>query len=843
MTYHSGHSISRFAVALFMLCSPALADDSATYTCQSTATCSSSTSSSGYSKDCDVRYRNLELKYTGSECEKAIANCTSNCDQLRSIEGARPKEPMKHISTPLKSLIKDYSPYLYYSLNLEELDATKRAILKRLYRGTASDARKSFSMVATEGTPGDRFAQCIDQIRTSSAPANKEDWAKLVRLKLDNCANQYILYAALEPAYKEKTTKFAYDDPSKPSKRIGLYSHCQPLRMRTGGTVNEYHATHYIIGAWKKLLQTPSHRINNKADKEPRMPSGVTLENPIAPPSPAPDVRVSMLMNTPYEEIIDPSHPFTPRWDYAFNERDEFSPKTEEYSDDAENSVFCAGDKDENIFKVDVLSFRDKAISFSDNMDDRIEYNKKCMNNDEPVAYPCCQYVLITVYPEIVQKCIPQDCETCFNMSAEEPACATNYKATPDRKTHSGYLSVPAMMRQEEEFDTEETWLILANTAIPDATKASCDPMEMRRNKDKVETMCKKLRAPLVPINKLKMRYHNPDEDESEIPSGAMEGMTFKEYFGDHMPYMRLHDTGRSIQESTSEDQDPDDTKGQFTAIVGVGREGIVGGKEDERCLLGGWGGDVNFAGVSIDTPDPITSWTELKLYQARTARKDGVYCIGRYDKVFKPESTEEKVLGAFGGTFSTTRALTGQTEKTRMATVPWPLAWRGYFIDPDNAKRFPNFGGGSPTMRTGLDHAEPGDVVMLSRGGAASGDKPGLPRLGLVLEGTQNDPKKCERNEDCWVKLSIADDGNAPDICGVTDAAGQLVTRYFHKPGFTKGLVDADFSKLGTNNSCVDQNLQHCEFEEWDSAKIYRIRSDVRKGGVSSSSSGGGTP
>ncbi|MFO0110721.1 MAG: hypothetical protein ACK52W_09380, partial [Alphaproteobacteria bacterium] len=102
-------------------------------------------------------------------------------------------------------------------------------------------------------------------------------------------------------------------------------------------------------------------------------------------------------------------------------------------------------------------------------------------------------------------------------------------------------------------------------------------------------------------------------------------------------------------------------------------------GRKDERCLLGGWGGPSSFGGVSVDAPDPVTSWTELKLYQARTARKDGVYCIGRYDKVFKPESTEEKILSLAGGDFNVLSALPGETKKTNISKVSWPLAWRGY--------------------------------------------------------------------------------------------------------------------------------------------------------------------
>ncbi|MFN7611596.1 MAG: hypothetical protein ACK5QX_11795, partial [bacterium] len=285
------------------------------------------------SQDCDVRYRNLELTYDGNtDCEKAIRECTgADCGKdFRSYEGARSSKPLRHITTPLASLIADYSPFLFYNLNLEDFSPQQQNALRNIYRGTSGSSRDVYAMAGGGGAEGDtglKLASCVNQIETPSKPTSPEEWAMLVRLKLDNCTNQFILQSALDPAYKENSKKYSIENTSNPTERIGLKTHCQPLTMRsaTDKKMNEYHVTNYIQGAWKKLLEDPAFRINPKASNEPHLPHGVTIKNPIAPPVAMPDVRSSMLLASPFEEIIDPSHPFSPRWDYEDNERDMFA--------------------------------------------------------------------------------------------------------------------------------------------------------------------------------------------------------------------------------------------------------------------------------------------------------------------------------------------------------------------------------------------------------------------------------------------------------------------------------------------------------------------------------------
>jgi hypothetical protein len=395
-------------------------------------------------------------------------------------------------------------------------------------------------------------------------------------------------------------------------------------------------------------------------------------------------------------------------------------------------------------------------------------------------------------------------------------------------------------------------WLyLLAVKAMQYPREAACRPDELNgQNKEKMSSLCEKLRAPLIPLTKLKMRYHDPEKlSESELPSGVPDGLTFKEYFDGNMPYMRHHDTGRSLQKSTSTQQDPMDDLGQYSAIVGVGIEGVSGNssKKDQRCLLGGWGENASFAGLDIDQHDPITSWTELKMHQLYSARKDGVYCIGRYEKVFKPQATEDKALSAAGGEVDILVARTGQTEKTELVKMPIPQPFLGYVGDVEESARFPNFGPTSTAnLHTGLDNAKPGDILILPHGTSGEGDAHGLPKLCYVLDPTSdgfqkqsqcnklyveptNNPSVCEERGTCKLWVQCADNGSAPTTCGITDALGQNVTRYFYKEGFTEELNEDDYEAVGSDMDCKDTNLSKCILKDWDSIKIYRPCEDER--------------
>ena len=399
---------------------------------------------------------------------------------------------------------------------------------------------------------------------------------------------------------------------------------------------------------------------------------------------------------------------------------------------------------------------------------------------------------------------------------------------------------------------------------------AKCTPDEKTDNKPPMASLCKDLRRPVAMVNKLKMRYHNPDEpDNIVLTEGVAEGLTFKEYFGDHMPYPRLWDTGTSIQKNIPADvkfQEPMDTSGQYTAIVGVGREATPKSitdpdkiRKDQRCLAGGWGEDTSFGGISVKKSDPITSWTELKLYQSRTYRNFGLACIGRYEKTFKMGSTENVLLAQTGAEWS--RVVVTQCPKKADGTLDmpnckyltyqeyqdagganattnsvntitnykqdgWPLAWRGYISSKDDATRFPNFGGSSG-LKSGLDSADLGDIILFPKGSGKAGDKPGLPKLAKVSK-----VYRCDDNKNCSVEVAEVDNGKYPDTCGTTDGWGEVKTRTIYKPGKMPPNISGEIDRIRSTANCEDTKLSHCVLEEWDSIKYYRIAEDVRSSG-----------
>ncbi len=1232
---------------------------------QGTPAANGAAATPSYFQNCDMQYKNTELM----------------CDTFK-VRGACPAEPMMMKTTPKQSFIKDFSPYLYaYARDPE--DRTRPYTGVR-YRGTPGDANQTFGLVCP---PGRRCpASCLAQIKFPTEAKSPEEEAKMIRLQLDNCANQYILYSAIYPFQKENSQILSGENAANGAERMGLETSCQPIET-VQETRNEYFATDYLRAAWIKLMQDPTYRKNPKAAKEPHLPTGMTIENQIAPPAQFPDVRTSHIGAIKYEEINDPTHPFSPRWDFEFNERDHYSPMTASYSKDPANSVFCAGDKNNQILKVDILSFREAALKFDDKITKPIDFNKNCMANSGPQKNPCC----LPSGP-LGQTCRLQPCARCYNMTAQAPVCSTDYTSQPDRKrvrapylpVHpalrvvgaiqslsslspsnlnqitgnvlsvaqaSGLISsqlsilnalpgnlplnqlmpllngqvslisalpnlapnilsaalggqsallnmlpgtlsmsqVTALMNGQgsvlrvleaagglplgsvksiiqspqglltmlpsnsvlgdarslimqqtatvrqlaqqgrsvvetvnnlsnqaralenlnpnmvltdaavqvgrsgagavldyrglglpgnmsvgqaravitstssslQNFDpngslTQYSSLLnsqasqilglpqnlplsqvnsmlqatqglidgnsvllggtngqgvlntrnlsqvtgvlngqinqltgfpanittaqlnavitgqasvmqalgqnftpgqisnmltsqigslgqVANMAgqvqglasaltsgnisglltsqlgalsnlpgvsqlssvasivdtgifggvpglpgmpspsprntlptvvvlgMPYQRTAKCNPNEFgENNQPPMAALCSALRAPFTPLNKLRMRYHNPNEqDNIVLKEGVPEGYSFHEYFKDddaskpaHMPYPRLWDTGRSIQKVPSDVQAPNDDSGQWTTIVGIGHEATPGSAaaptgerradkekamrmKDQRCLYGGWGGNVSMGGASITLPDPIASWTELKLYQARTLRDSGISCLGRYEKTFKLGSNEEKAMFAFGGDPSqviitrnkpdgSPQTITLQQWRTENPGKPaptdlisqverkaFPLAWRGYVSAYDESNKFPNFPGATPELETGLDNARPGDILVMENGASGDNNNRSLPRLAYV--------ERVQKDE--YVYVFEADNGKWPDVCGTTDAFGELKSRYLYKPGKLPKTTKDDLERLGWTGDCSDSGLSECEARNWSDIKIYRPTTDVRQG------------
>jgi hypothetical protein len=917
------------------------------------------------SMSCDMRYRDAQIT-----CD------TKNPGDVAGTRPSCPKKPMPMIETPQLSYLADYTEYLY--IYPKDGDDPTKPYAGTYALGTQGDTTRTFQLFGNSAPGTRRMSACTTQIRTPSDPANNREWAKLIRLQIDNCTSQYILHRALSPLQKEMPNRpLSLDDPTNPQKKVSLQSECQPLRTFRD-TQNEYSATTYIEAAWRKTMIDASYRksttgvvkcvsclvrdtakafgtseaMTPPCDHEPHLPCGVTLDNPIQPPSPLDEVTLSQISSVQYEEIVDPTHPFSPRWDYRLSDRDYSNPalrwlsggggqmataaavygllQTYMESNKEKNTIFCAGvkkaDKENDKKKkadlevhVDVLEFR--RGPFESALKKRVIYNNICYyweanftsGSDAffyvaPLSF-CWQITGFSwVYPWIYA--MDFDCWECFGLDGkvddekstdaqdtkkhQHPPCTTNYLGK-DLKMKLGFMSGPGGLNGFR-------------------NRARCGtPMDQ---------ICRDLRKPFTPLNKLKMRYHNPeDKNDSDnknmvlksdmningfgIKDGALEGMTFREYFGNHMPYPKIWDLGQSLQKyqtSDGNDQPPLDTTGQFTAVVGVGREAAADvasqnapkdadGKTraelfpDQRCRTMGWGGVTadliglamgrdyrrgfsSFAGVTVYWPDPMTSWTEMKLYQTRTERNVGLSCIGRYEKVFKPGSAENMVLLATGAEWQKmivtkcAKDVKGRTKNCTFMTLKeyvdagepknddttiylkqlqndaWPNAWRGYAAPLNLDAKFPIFGDGIFIPYRGLNVSEPGDVVMLpfghEHGLAIPGVQTiGLAKLALVIETRLPAETNCNDDDqkNCYIKVLEPDNGKWPDVCGTTDTWGEMKTRYYFKPGHLPIEATEEYTRINSTKNCKETKLSHCEMSAWDELILYRIRDDQRNG------------
>lgn len=867
--------------------------------------------------DCDMRYRDQLVT-----CDKKNPSSTK---EVLGTRPACPAKPMPMLDTPKASYIADYNPFLF-QYPRDPGDSSK-PYAGAFALGTPGDASRTFQLFGNTAPGTKRLSSCTTQIKLPTDPKNDSEWAMLTRLQADNCANQYILNSAIWPFQKESTKILSLDDPKNPGKKIDLDGECQPLKPASGEK-NEYDATVYLKAAWTKLLIDPEYRKTTKAlkgvpcvkdfglakksgltsgglpcDREPHLPKGTTLENPLQMPKDFPEeIRLSSIATVPYEEINDPTHPFSPRWDFLLNDRDysnlslnllgspgvavAIQAGLHVYMSKVKNSVFCAGvrnadkesdkDKKEDAeVKVDVLEFRRPA--FEGALQKRVGYNAVCKLHkavfnkpDAPLfvvapASFCFLITRVSPFPPFIYG-KDKDCWDCYGLSGkvddetQHPPCTTQYLGTDNHIKGAFPGGLNAFKRS-----------------------ANCGT--------KFDKICKDLRAPYTPLNKLKMRYHNPDDKDDKdgnnvvLKDGALEGMTHSEYFGNHMPYPKIWDLGQSLQAVPTNDktsQPPLDTTGQYTAIVGVGREAAAkvaadaapadadGKKADEkfydqRCKAQGWGDTINplgasFGGVTVSVPDPITSWTEMKLYQARTQRSIGLSCIGRYEKVFKPGSAENMMLLIAGGEWERAviskcpRLKDGRTGECEYMTIKqyadagspegddstvylkqlqnqgWPLAWRGYMSAEKAETKFPAFGGSDSSI-SGLDKAEPGDIIMMPNG---PNDKDGLAKLAFVIstnfdaDGKQS---RCSKENNCYVQVLEPDNGKWPDVCGTTDTWGEMKSRYYFKPGHFPDEAKTALKDATSTTDCEETKISHCEMSAWDKLKIYRAREDVRQG------------
>ncbi len=901
----------------------------------------SGSSSGKANMTCDMTYRNT-LVTCDAKLDPSDAKCQANPPDPQCTTGTRPacpKKPMPMIDTPNKSFIADYTPFLWTFPR--DKDDPSKPYDGPYALGTPGDTSRTFQIFGNTAPDTKRLASCTAQIRVPTDPTTNGDWAKLIRLQVDNCTNQYLVRAAMYPVQKEATKLLSMDDPAHPSKVLNLAGECQPLNNFSEGE-NEYDAGHYLEIAWKKTMQDPKYRATTPGslscvqcraglqacDKEPHLPCQTTLDNPLPPPSPVPEVRLSSISKVHYENINDPTHPFSPRWDFLLNDRDYgnldpgqlavLSPSAVVintalgiYMTSKTNSVYCAGvknadsesnasKKDDATVRVDVLTFRKPP--FEKALQKRTLYNSLCFENIPPNVRDLPSPTSMTI-PEFLQM------------------IATSWCYVIDGFYMAG--TVPMIIAHNK-----HCWDCFGNgtAKVDDESKhPPCTTVYLGKDHDMVGVLgggwnlfsiapqcganfpkiCADLRRPYTSLNVLKMRYHHPnDPDDNDnknvvLTNGAGEGMSFREYFSNHMPYPRMWDmNGVSLQNTQASDinsQPPTDTTGQWSTIVGIGREAAAkvasdaagadanGDKpadvhKDERCLTGGWHGGpvdaasppaaVSFGGVTVNVPDAMTSWTEMKLYEARTLRNVGMSCLGRYEKVEKPGSAENMMLLRSGGQWQ--ELIVSKCEKDAHGTVKnckpmtykecdadadckkggssssavyikninqqdIPQAWRGYLAAKDSANQFPTWpGDGSPSYDTGLDKAAPGDVILMPNGlkDDASSEMRGLAKMAFVIEARVPDSTNCASNNDCYVRVLEPDNGKWPDSCATTDTWGEMKTRYYYKKGMLPKKAEQEYKRISALGDCQETKLSHCEESAWDTLKIYHINKDTTRPG-----------
>jgi hypothetical protein len=720
----------------------------------------------------DMSYRNDSLITTqrvyGSQPSEAMPHKTTklfsplNLNEWYLISMQNPSEPEngEEKLTEIRNQAGTYSPYI-----------------GPLYRGTYN-LFKYNSRLNQPTQAGDRETTCKLMVESQSLgrDAYNPEWQ---RLEMDNCTNQYILQQS------SRYTNMLHEEQSA----IPGYSadKCQPLEMvPTLPNEEEYAADWYYVIAWEKLLSNSAYLARaGKAKLEPNYGSNLTDQNhkiritdPIARPNGFGWTFLRDLASAPlsgqnmkFERILDPSHPFSPRWDFEDNERDKYSRYTLLYAyGDGRNTVRCSGGPlGASTIKVDIMKWRERR--FHRHVTARLAFN-------------------IITYP---LRCGKIRCWRLWGCTSRGYCCSTEW----DRRD-----VVPT------------SWCNLG-TGNSGLTMGQ---------------LCESLAKPVVPVNALKMR---DAEDESNFPEGVPPGYRFDSYFKNHRPYMRCWDTGQEcgLPQGTPYPAAMFMENGSTYAIMGAGREG-------QSCLIGGSEGRLD-----VPSPSPITDWMELKLYQVNSMRR-GLFCLPRNELTNKYGDTEQVVLNMSGAAVQIRVPNPEDGEMNRYKTIPWPKAWRGYVMDIDPERRFPNFGGsGAGIEAPGLDNAKPGDILIFDEevvmAGGKRGDSKGddavwrLPYVAYVTDANTNATREggAAANESPdMVRVVAHNHGKFPDACGNTQDMymGESFTMYKDAlPGF----VTERLSKVGEHtDKCVDPSLNDCIEPLWSTVKRYNIHADLRE-------------
>lgn len=706
------------------------------------------------------------------------------CLRGDEIRGARSPQCIPHRRTRQYSAL-DLSAWYLTNIQCEGsdsciLDEAVGPYLGPIYRGNGNLYRYTNRLV--QPTLETAVDVCRQIITPNSSNPDSAHIPAVARMELDSCTNQYILARADLPRVEMD------DQGEMPDVAEGReIEYCQPLRMMpVEEEEQEYIPSQYYVEAWRKTMVDPAWLARaGTAPKEPFYAGlGVGLQEAIELRDDYGIVRINDLVepwggDEQYERIYDPTHPFSPRWDFTFNERDHFSPMTATYGGDPLNAVRCSGEAFYPIIKTDIMNWRLPAFSMYITW--RIAFNFVCYN---------IQYLGVP-------------CFKLFNATPMDPPCPTKWNGEEKAETASYNLPNGGTF-----------------TGSIGLRKILCGPPH-------IEDLCEHITKPLAPANALKMR----EDTEANFPFGVPEGYKFSDYFGDHRPYMRCWDTG---MECGRRNKPPvgegvldyylmqPDPPGKDYAIMGAGREG-------QSCLIGG-GKKLTASQLDMKA-DPIMDWMELKLYNLRGMRKAGINCLVRHEKLFKIGTSEEILANRAGGQYQKATPDTND-ELVRYSTFPWPLQWRGYVSDPEPANRYPNFGGGgAPLKGRGLDDARAGEILLFDQDIVQAGN-PGtwrLPYLAFVTE-TCNSATGCPPAPSHWVKAVAYNHGKFPDACGNTEALEQGEEYTMWKGSLPAYNMDLFNNAESYTQSCDDPYNSFCTENYWDTVKRYFPKDDQRR-------------
>ncbi len=506
-----------------------------------------------------------------------------------------------------------------------------------------------------------------------------------------------------------------------------------------------------------------------------------------------------------YERILDPSHPFTPRWDFTINERDYYSPMTAVYGGNPYDQVRCAGapNADGGTYAegrvADEVGVGPAVADYSNRSEDDPEgEEKESYESEEKAKEPAEDHMKAirerreiqrdnAFISDLTSEFIPKVDILTWRQAAFDKVITQRilfniicYYASINGESCWDKLECGDNIAggQENGQCCATNWNGKEAKGILDGNYISGNPCGDVLIKD----ACLAIAKPLAPMNPLKL------VSEKE-PSNVPEGYHFRSYFGAHRPYMRCWDMGKECgnKENTGELTDTElgeSLAGADYALAGVGRHIAGEGPYNtgDKCRIGG--GDnrqsilnpgVRF-GEEGKPVEPITSWAELKLYQARSIRDFSLNCFVKHESLFKQGSGEEIILSRSGGEFQTI-AKDSTGKRTQVETEAWPMSWRGYVTDSDPTHRFPHYAAisGTATMHgTGLDSVLAGDMLVYNKDLVmpAGGEQNWrMPYVAFVTESHTAFHGKPGLE---WIRALAFNNGRALDTCGNNDFWGQ---------------------------------------------------------------------